>query len=354
MPGDGLTLTKRLRAQGLSGPKARSPETVVERLLAVQAQDMRGARLGLRPRSTGVSSKDMDHALTASRALLVTWLNRGTLHLVTADDYWWLSPLTTPQLVAGNSRRLRQEGLAPHETDRGVAVVLAAIAARGPLTRAELRDELARAAVPTAGQALVHLLVAATLRGGLVRGPLRNGEHCFITATQWLGPAPGQLDRPEALARLARRYLVGHGPASAADLAKWAGIRLADARAGLERIRDETKSETNEMVDLVGRPSARDLPPPRLLGPFDPLLHGWASRDFVLADHHSIITTNGLFRPFALVRGRAVATWGLANGRVTVHPLEPIAHEDLDELRADADRVLAYLGLPPTPAVVTT
>jgi phage FluMu protein gp41 len=107
------------------------------------------------------------------------------------------------------------------------------------------------------------------------------------------------------------------------------------------------------MVDLVGRPPAPDVPPPLLLGPFDPVLHGWASRDFVLADHRSIVTTNGLFRAFALVRGRAVATWGLANGRVTVRPLEPIAHEDLAELRADAARVLAYLGLPPAPAVVT-
>jgi hypothetical protein len=327
---------------------------VVERLLAVQAQDMRGARLAVRPRSTGVSGNDVDHALTETKTLLVSWLNRGTLHLVTADDYWWLSPLTTPQLVAGNSRRLRQEGLAPHDTDRGVAVVLGALAARGPLTRAELRAELVRAAVPTRGQALVHLLVAATLRGGLMRGPLRDGGHCFITATEWLGPAPGQLDRPEALARLARRYLVGHGPASAADLARWAGVRLVDARAGFDQIRDETKPEANGMVDLVGRPRAPDVPPPGLLGPFDPVLHGWASRDLVLAGHHSIVTTNGLFRPFALVRGRAVATWGLANGRVTVRPLEPIAGEDLAELRADADRVLAYLGLPPGPAVVTT
>ncbi len=97
---------------------------VVERLLAVQAQDMRGARLAVRPKSTGVTGKDVDRALTDSKTVLVTWLNRGTLHLVTADDYWWLSPLTTPQLVAANSRRLRLEGLAPHDADRGVAVIL--------------------------------------------------------------------------------------------------------------------------------------------------------------------------------------------------------------------------------------
>ena len=146
---------------------------------------------------------------------------------------------------------------------------------------------------------------------------------------------------------MARRYLVGHGPASAADLAKWAGVRLVDARAGFDQIRDETKPEANGMVDLVGRPRAPDVPPPGLLGPFDPVLHGWASRDFVLAGHHSIVTTNGLFRPFALVRGRAVATWGLANGRVTVRPLEPIAGEDL--ARAACGRG-PRAGLPGAPA----
>ncbi len=203
--------------------------------------------------------------------------------------------------------------------------------------------------MPTAGQALVHLLVAATLRGGLVRGPLRNGEHCFITATEWLGPAPGQFDRQEALAWLARRYLVGHGPASDGGPRQMGGHppRRRTSRLRPDPRRDQARGQRDGGPGRA--PPAPDVPPPRLLGPFDPVLHGWASRDFVLADHRSIVTTNGLFRPFALVRGRAVAIWGLASGRVTVRPLEPIAHEDLAELRADADRVLAYLGLPPPP-----
>jgi hypothetical protein len=68
---------------------------------------------------------------------------------------------------------------------------------------------------------------------------------------------------------------------------------------------------------------------------------------FVLNGHHGIITTNGLFRPFALVHGGAVATWALAGGRVTVRPLEDVPPEDIGQLRADAVRVTAYLGLPP-------
>src|SRR6185437_13671382 len=50
----------------------------------------------------------------------------------------------------------------------------------------------------------------------------------------WLGGPPRPLSaerRPAALAELARRYLAGHGPASAADLALWAGLPLRDGRA---------------------------------------------------------------------------------------------------------------------------
>ena len=58
------------------------------------------------------------------------------------------------------------------------------------------------------------------------------------------------------------------------------------------------------------------------------------------------MTTNGIFRPFALVDGRAVATWGLAGGVVTLRPLERIRPADLTALRRDAHDVLRYLGLP--------
>ena len=93
----------RLTAQLLAGRRVRSPEAVAERLLAIQAQDARGFRLTVRSRTTGLRAADVDRALTDDRSLVVTWLNRGTLHLVTADDYWWLHPLTTPSSRPGTS-----------------------------------------------------------------------------------------------------------------------------------------------------------------------------------------------------------------------------------------------------------
>src|SRR5580704_4858425 len=96
---------RRFAAQLLAGPPARSAVEVVGRLLAVQGQDPRGARLAIRSRSAGLTAADVDKALTADRSLVITWLNRGTLHLVRAEDYAWLQAVTTPQLATTSARR---------------------------------------------------------------------------------------------------------------------------------------------------------------------------------------------------------------------------------------------------------
>ncbi|MEP6760813.1 MAG: winged helix DNA-binding domain-containing protein [Sporichthyaceae bacterium] len=342
---------QRLAAQLLSGPPAQTAEDVVRRLLAVQGQDPRGARLAVRSRSVGLTAADVDEGLTTRRSLLITWLNRGTLHLVTPEDYWWLHPLTRPQLTTGNKRRLEQEGVSAEQAERGVEAVAAAVA-EGPRTRHELRAALDAAGVPTRGQALVHVLLAATLRGHVVRGPMRGGEHAFVAVRDWLGEPPEALERDEMLARLARRYLTGHGPADARDLARWAGIALGNARRGLAALGDEVVPHGDGLVDLADRIAATRLPPPRLLGAFDPVLLGWVSREAVVGDHHHLVTDNGLFRPMALVGGRAMATWGLADGVLTIHVLEPIKPAALKALLADARDVLRFFGLPDRPAVV--
>ncbi len=336
-------IAARLRAQLLTGARRRSPEAVVDRLLAVQAQDARGARLAVRSRTVGWRAVDVDDALT-DRTLLITWLNRGTLHLVRAEDYWWLHPLTTPQLATGNRRRLRQEGVSEKQARRGIDVVTDAVRSHGPQTRRELRRRVDAARVPTAGQAFIHVLVAASLRGEVVRGPMRDGEHAFVAVHDWLGDPPDPLEPRQALAKLAQRYLAGHGPADARDLAKWAGIKLGDARAGIDAVRSELVEVSDGIVDLARRDQPAGLPAPRLLGPFDPLLLGWATRDFVVGPH-TVVTSNGLFRACALVDGRVVAIWRLAGTTLTVTLLEKVNAAAVDALRTDAADVLRYLDL---------
>src|SRR5262252_1130877 len=356
-------MMQRLAAQLLSGPPARSAVEVAERLLAVQGQDPRGARLAIRARSTGLTAADVDKALTIDRSLLITWLNRGTLHMVTADDYWWLQLLTTPAMETAIARRLSQEGVGADDAETAIRLIDAALAADGPLTRAQLGDRIAAAGIRTQGQALVHLLAKASVRGLIVRGPMAGRQHAFVRVSDWLGPPPvrflpARFDRAAALAELARRYLAGHAPASERDLAKWAGLPLGDVRRGLAAIAGELHERADGLAELADRSDASSsglrtsrreratpaFPPPRLLGSFDPLLHGWVAREPVLGAAQRVVTVNGLFRPFALADGRAVATWRFAGGQVQLEPFAPLAGPVSPALEAEAGDVIRFLG----------
>jgi uncharacterized protein YcaQ len=336
-------IAERLTAQLLAGAPARDPVAVAERLLAVQAQDPRGARLAVRARSIGLSAADVDRALSEDRSLLIAWLNRGTLHLVRSEDYPWLHALTTPPLHTANARRLQQEGLTPSAAERGVSTIANSLAEEGPLTRAQLRERIEAAGVRTEGQALVHLLLLACLRGIAVRGPMIDKQHAYVLVHDWLGEPP-PVERDRALAELARRYLAGHGPADERDLAKWAGLGLRDARAGLGAIATELREREDGLLELAGCDEPAKLPLPRLLGPFDPLLLGWASRDWLLDAHRAVITVNGLFRPFALVDACAVATWKMPAGQVALEPFDRLTRKDAAALQADGEDVARFLG----------
>jgi hypothetical protein len=335
----------RFSAQLLSEERGADAVAVTDRLLAVQAQDLRSARLAIRARTSGLSAADVDRALTDERTLVVGWLNRGTLHLVRREDYWWLHALTTPPLFTGNRRRLAQTGVDARATERGIAAVERALTDEGPLTREQLRDRIDAVRVPTAGQALVHLLMLACLRGIAVRGPLRDKRHAYVLAQDWLGPAK-PVEREHALAELARRYLVGHAPADDRDLAKWAGLPLRDARAGLKAIAGQLVYRDDGRIELNGR-TGGGCPRACLLDQWDPLLVGWRARDALLDAYPGRDSPEVHFRPFAYVRGRAVATWGLRQGSVEIDtPFARMSRAASLALQTDGADVGRFLSQP--------
>jgi hypothetical protein len=337
-------LAERFTAQALAGRPLKRPEDVAERLLAVQGQDPRGARLAIRARTSGLSAADVDRAFTEDRSLLITWLNRGTLHLVRSEDYPWLQALIAPKHFTSCRSRLSGEGVSEADGERAMAQIEKALAAEGPLVGKDLRERLASAGVPTEGQIFIHLMFMAAARGILVRGPMIGKQHAYALVHDWLGPQK-PVDRDVAVAELARRYLAGHGPAGDRDLSRWAGLPLRDARAGLAAIGSELVEREDGLVDLAKRPPAAPLPPPRLLGAFEPVLLGWTSREDIVGPHKLLVTINGIFRPFAAVDGRAVATWKLAGGRLTIEHLGKVTKKDATALEAERDEVLDFLGM---------
>lgn len=344
---EGDLLRRRLGAQLLAGARAGTPLAACRRLLAIQGQDPRGFRLAIRARTRASSVASLERALSTERSLVVCTLNRGTLHLVAADDLPWLHALTTPQLARGNDTRLHQLGVSEAQADRAVDRIGRWLGADGPLSRGELRQRLRRADLPVAGQAFIHLVFRASLRGVAVRGPTVGRDQRLVLWEDWLGPRP-TVDRDRALAELGRRYLAGHGPGADHDLARWAGIPLRDARSALSRISSELSERPDGLLVLSSGAARRPprLPAPQLLGAFEPVLLGWASRAFVVGEHEPALVAGGIFRGFGLVRGRARARWRLRGSRVELDTLEPLTDSELESLRRDGARLVRFLGLP--------
>ena len=369
-----VTELRRARAaaqllDAVPGPSVpAAPAAAVRHLLAVQAQDLRAARLALRARGAARTAADVDAALRQG-TLVVTWLLRGTLHLVHRDDAGWLLALTAPGRLAANRRRLAQEGLDGPTADRAVAVVVEALGESGPLTRPALTERLRRAGVPVEGQAVPHVLLRAALRGLVVLGPVTEAGHAFVLSAEWLGglPAPRPRARPgpttagtdpvppagrerdAALAELARRYLRGHAPAAAEDLAAWSGLPLRDARAGLRRARAGQEGAAGDPPAEVPAPRAPARIAPRLLGAFDPWLLDWRDRAHAVAPEHArrVHPGGGVVRAVATDDGMVVGTWTTRRRggavEVALEPFAPLGTRVARALDREAAGVARFL-----------
>lgn len=290
-------------------------------------------RLAIRARAAGVVAGDI-----GGPGLVRTWLCRGTLHLVCVDDFPWLHGLVAARALTSNTRRLAQLGADPAD----VAGVVRLLGEEGPLTREEIAShgfggrrapaaggdaaagEAGPAGASRGGSALHHLLHRAAVLGLVVM----DGDR-FVR----ISPPP-PVDRDRALAELARRYLRGHGPATAGDLATWAGLPLGDARSGLRAIGSELV-EDGGRVDLARREPVAPIGP-RLLPAFDPYLLGWKDRSFAVppALLKRVYPGGGMLRATATVDGVAVGTWSTKGLDV---PDPSVFAEEL----ADVDRFLS-------------
>jgi hypothetical protein len=303
---------RRLGAQLLAGRPARSAAVVAGRLLAVQSQNLRAGRLAVRARTRGLTAAGVNAELER-RDVLISWACRGTLHMMLPDDYPWLLGLSAPTQRTSNLRRLQQCGYAPDRARAAADLVLRLLCDEGPLARAAIGERLEAAGYEVGGQALVHILFLASYEGRIVRGPFRGAEQAFVLARDWLGADMEPLEgdrRPKALAELARRYLAGHGPATAADLALWSGLPLRDAHAGLREASRSVAAAGGDRADLRERPPVPRKLPPRLLPAFDAYLLGWEDRAYgVPSERVAEVRLGGMIRAVALVEGRAVGTW---------------------------------------------
>jgi hypothetical protein len=304
----------------------------VRAVVGIQAQDKNAASLGVRARLAGSTASGVDRALYEERSIARVWCMRGTLHLVAAEDVRWIVGLLGPVGLRRNRARIAEMGV---DSDEALRAVRDALAEHGPLTRHELAAESRARGVRLADdpQAPVHLVGRAAMKGLVCEAAPRDGKPAYGLIDDWLGDRAGQpLDRDDALAELARRYVAANGPAEPEDLAAWSGLGMRDARRGFE---------------LAG---IRAAEPPaaartvRLLPAFDGFLLAHRDRSLTVRPEHAraVLPGGGVLRPTLVVDGVVEGTWRLDRGRPRVDPFADLQPDVADAVGAEAADVVRH------------
>jgi hypothetical protein len=319
----------------------------VSQLLGLQGQDIPAVRLSVRARTEDCLERDVLAALDRPPTLVRIWAMRGTLHLVAASDARWLTTLFGPRLRAATAGRRRSLGI-PNERCETALPLLADVLADGPLARADIVRGLHDRgfAIEAGSQAVPHLLGYAGSVGLVCCGPAES----FALVERWL---PGAADPPDPSAELARRYLAGHGPAAADDLAAWSGLPLRQARAAFAAVEDELQwweTELGPMAKLAETPANKGFSPAvRLLPRYDDYLVGWRDRSLVLDPAHAraIHPGGGVLQAALVVDGavRGSWRWGRRSGKrvIAVTPFSALKRTEIAALESDAADVGRFL-----------
>jgi hypothetical protein len=242
--GDLEILSRRLHNQRVAGTPFERPEDVVRWLGGVQSQDYPGARWSVGQRTGDCNDADVARAFDAGK-ILRTHLLRPTWHFVTPVDIRWMLQLTAPRVHALNAYQYRQLELDDAVFARSETLLASALQGGRQLIRLELAAILGQAGIKADKLRLSYIMMHAELVGLICSGAMRGKQQTYALLEE---RAPGAkiLAHDEALAELARRFFVGHGPVTLKDYARWSGLAVAEARIGLEMVKGDL---LHEVVD---------------------------------------------------------------------------------------------------------
>lgn len=326
-----------LARQGLLVPFADPLPRVLERVGGIQAQYTPSMYIGLWSRMASFERAELTDALEAGTAVQGTLL-RGTIHLVSSEDYWPFFVGVDDSVRTMYQRNVKS--LPDHDLAKHIKAVQSALA-DGPLRQKEIEEIVGR-----------HLRGWVTAHLPLLRVPPsgtweRRRADLYADAEQWIDKIDITLS--EARELLVRRYLDGFGPATPAEIASWAMMRVGQITPVLERldlVRHEAEDRT-ELVDLPGSalPDAETPAPVRFLPTWDATLLVHKRRTQILPEEHrpkifSSKTPHSF--PTFLVDGRVAGTWRYEKGDVQLNPFEPLTPRTRREVQ-DAAQALTDL-----------
>lgn len=338
-----------LARQSLLEPTDDTVETILERLVGMQAQTPHTAYIGLWTRMADFRGEQLSDLLDDRSAVRMA-LMRGTIHLVTARDAWGLRPLVQPVMDRVQKSQFGKR-LAGVDLDAVVAMGRAFVDEQ-PRTFKALGDHLL-ARWPDRDRFGLEQAVRTGVP--LVQVPPRglwgrSGPIAHTSIEAWLGEPPADLP---SIDTVVTRYVAAFGPVSVMDAQAWCGLtKLGEVferlRPSLIAFRDEAGRELFDLPDAP-RPDPDTPAPPRFLYDFENLLLSYADRSRMIAPEvvRGIERTQESLSTFTL-DGFVAGTWGVQRERgratLTITPLATLPKADSSALANEGVRLLGFLA----------
>jgi hypothetical protein len=310
-------------------------QQAVERLCAIQAQWPQSPYIALWTRLADFRKEQLTRALAQHR-VVKSQLFRITLHITSARDY--------PFFVAvwGPAARDATPGVSKAKLEELTERVRAA-ALKGPITQEQV-EELASAEMRGFRWRTRTLTPLIQLPPGGTWSHYGRTQLGAMEAV--LGVAlPGREDAAE---RLVRSYLGAFGPATQEDLLRFAGVRVGDVRAGLDRVElRRFRDERGRLLLDVPRaplPDGDTPAPVRFLPKWDSSLLAYAppERTRILPEkfRSTVIAKNGDVAPTVLVDGFVSGAWSVdRRGKVTLTPFRRLTKDERRAIDEEGERL---------------
>lgn len=344
---------QRLINQHLASPVYHDPAEIVYHMGAIQAQDFAGAKWAIAQRLQGATDAVIEKAFTDGD-IIRTHVMRPTWHFVHPKDIRWMLELTAPRIQALAGFRHRQLKLDAPIFSKCEKTLTKVLSGNKQLSRDEIAAALQQAGIATDEQRFVHIMMQMELIGLVCSGG-RQGKQFSYTLLDDRVPSVKPLDRQDALAVLAERYFISRGPATLQDYVWWSGLTVADAKAGLEMVKDKLISETLDKATYwfakrSDVPKSK-VPAALLLPNYDEYIISYKDRSAAINMAHinKADPRGTIFNHTVVINGRITATWkrSFTKNRVDIEvtPFSVLSKANHAAINAATKRYVKFLGL---------
>lgn len=341
----------RLYSQHIAGNLCDTPEDVVRSLGAIQSQDYAHSLWAIGIRTKNATIADVEQRLHEGK-LVRTWLMRGTVHMILAEDLTWMRNLFSERVLARlTPKAWEYHAMTPKIMDRAKAILIESLSGKKALSRKELIKHLAAGGIFDERQQSYFIFDYLSHVGVLCSGPPQGKDQTFVLTDEW-AVNQRQLTREESLVVLAERFFTSHGPATLADFVNWSGLRMADAKFGLAAVRNSLKCVIQRDIEYWMSPDAMEGEGLFLLPGYDEFLIGYKDRSpsFETYGPTPISTYNGMFYATIIDDGQVLGVWKrVIKAKVidiVLHPVVTLSEEQVGRIHEQVSAYAAFLGKP--------